>query len=112
MLSKSEETPLKPYDFTTVYDGDSTTRTELAWTSDIALDEEGYPYVAFSVTKDPIRLGETENAEQGGTIIATTTRAGTGTSGISTRLRTLAPGCIRAKMSIPAWSACIPPTQM
>ena len=65
-LSKSEDTPLKPYDFTTVYNGDSTTRTNVAWTSDIELDEAGYPYVAFSVTKDPIRLGETKDTEEGG----------------------------------------------
>ncbi len=65
-LSESEETSLKPDDFTTVYDGDSTTRANVAWTSDIELDEEGYPYVAFSVTKDPIQLGETENTEAGG----------------------------------------------
>lgn len=65
-LSQSENTPLKPYDFTTVYDGDSTTRTNVAWTTDIELDEQGYPYAAFSVTKDPIRLGETKDTQEGG----------------------------------------------
>ena len=65
-LSQNEHTPLKPYDFTTIYDGDSTTRTNVAWTSDIELDEQGYPYVAFSVTKDPISLGETTHTQEGG----------------------------------------------
>ena len=65
-LSRNEHTLLKPDDFTTVYDGDSTTRADVAWTSDIELDEDGYPYVAFSVTKDPIRLGETKDTQAGG----------------------------------------------
>jgi hypothetical protein len=65
-LSQDEHTTLKPYDFTTIYDGDSTTRTNVAWTSDIELDEQGFPYVAFSVTKDPIRLGETKDTREGG----------------------------------------------
>lgn len=65
-LSKSEHTELKPFDFTTIYDGDSTTRTNVAWTNDIELDEQGYPYVGFSVTKDPITLGETKDTQEGG----------------------------------------------
>ncbi|SHG60368.1 BNR repeat-containing family member [Fodinibius roseus] len=65
-LSGEESTDLKPYDFTTVFDGDSTTRANVAWTSDIELDGEGRPYVAFSVTKDPIALGEREQTEKAG----------------------------------------------
>ncbi len=65
-LSQKQETNLKPFDFTSIYDGDSSTRKNVAWTSDIELDHEGNPYVAFSVTKDPIRLGETKETEEGG----------------------------------------------
>nr|WKN37290.1 BNR-4 repeat-containing protein [Tunicatimonas sp. TK19036] len=65
-LSQSEQTDIKPFDFTTIYNGDSTTRTNVAWTQDIELDENGYPYVAFSVVKDPIRLGETKDTQEGG----------------------------------------------
>lgn len=65
-LSQKPGTNLSPKDFTRVYDGDSTTRTNVAWTSDIKLDKQGFPYIAFSVTKDPIALGETKNTEVGG----------------------------------------------
>lgn len=65
-LSKDENTDVSPQDFTLVYDGDSTTRENVAWTSDIKLDKRGYPYIAFSVTKDPIKLGETKDTEFGG----------------------------------------------
>ncbi|SMO62434.1 BNR-4 repeat-containing protein [Fodinibius sediminis] len=65
-LSRDESTSLGPRQFTTVFDGDSTTRADVAWTSDIELDDNGYPYVAFSVTKDPIRRGETDHTEKGG----------------------------------------------
>lgn len=66
-LFNTDETPaLKPQSFTRVFNGDSDTRKNVAWTSDIELDEDGYPYVAFSVTKDPINLGETKNTKEGG----------------------------------------------
>lgn len=65
-LSEDETTDLTPQRFTQVYDGDASTRTNVAWTSDIEMDEAGHPYIAFSVTKDPIRLGETKNTEEGG----------------------------------------------
>ncbi|MEK6479366.1 BNR-4 repeat-containing protein [Catalinimonas sp. 4WD22] len=65
-LGKRKNSSLKPYDFTCIYDGDSTTRKNVAWTSDIELDKSGYPYVGFSVTKDPIKLGETQDTEEGG----------------------------------------------
>src|SRR5699024_12187622 len=42
-LSREESTDLKPHDFTTVFDGDSTRRADVAWTSDIELDGEGHP---------------------------------------------------------------------
>lgn len=65
-LSKDKQTDIKPQDFTCIYDSDSTTRENVAWTSDIKLDKNGYPYVAFTVTKDPISLGETKKREDGG----------------------------------------------
>lgn len=65
-MREKEATDFTPQSFTQVYDGNASTRTNVAWTSDIALDEDGYPYIAFSVTKDPIRLGETKNTKEGG----------------------------------------------
>lgn len=65
-LSKSENTDFKPQSFTRVFNGNSSTRTDVAWTSDIELDKNGYPYIAFSVTKDPIALGELTETEIGG----------------------------------------------
>ena len=65
-LSKTSSSNLKPEDFTTVFEGSKAVRTDVAWTSDIQLDNNGYPYVAFSVTKDPITLGETKNTQLGG----------------------------------------------
>ncbi len=65
-ISKDESSPYKPSDFTLVYDGNLETRTNVAWTSDIKLDETGAPYVVFSVTKDPISRGETQQTELGG----------------------------------------------
>ena len=65
-LSTNSATSFSPKDFTCIYDGDSTSRTNVAWTSDIQLDDKGFPYVAFSVTKDPIALGETKKTEVGG----------------------------------------------
>lgn len=66
LLSTDENTDLRPQNFTCVFDGNSDTRTDVTWTSDIELDDDGYPYIAFSVTKDPIKLGETKNTEDGG----------------------------------------------
>src|SRR5699024_8080831 len=65
-LSRYESTDINPHDFTTVFDGDSTTRADVAWTSDIELDGEGHPYVAFSVTKDPVAIGARGDAAKGG----------------------------------------------
>jgi len=65
-LSTSDTSSLKPSDFTLVYDGDLNTRTDVAWTSDMQLDEAGFPYFVFSVTKDPISRGETVNTSLGG----------------------------------------------
>ncbi|MDT0650644.1 BNR-4 repeat-containing protein [Autumnicola edwardsiae] len=65
-LSNNEKTDLKPQDFTPVFDGNSDTRDKVAWTSDIELDKDDNPYIAFSVTQDPISLGETANTEDGG----------------------------------------------
>lgn len=45
-----EEAPA-PHAFTRVFPGDE---NNVAWTSDIELDREGHPYVAYSVTKDRI----------------------------------------------------------
>ncbi|MEX2640055.1 MAG: BNR-4 repeat-containing protein [Balneolales bacterium] len=42
-------------DFTRIFEGDD---DNVAWTSDIQLDEEGYPYIGYSVTKDRIGAGE------------------------------------------------------
>jgi hypothetical protein len=65
-LSETSSSDLKPEDFTTVFEGSKATRADVAWTSDIQLDQKGYPYIAFSVTKDPIALGETKNTQEGG----------------------------------------------
>ncbi|WP_118196861.1 BNR-4 repeat-containing protein [Albibacterium indicum] len=65
-VNKDKHSNLRPQDFTCIYDSDSTTRENVAWTSDIQLDKQGYPYVAFTVTKDPISLGETKKREDGG----------------------------------------------
>lgn len=65
-LGTTSESNLSPIEFTTVFDGNKHTRADVAWTSDIELDEEGHPYIAFSVTKDPIALGETIHTENGG----------------------------------------------
>lgn len=65
-LSTSTESDLSPEDFTQVYDGNKETRADVAWTTDIQLDENNFPYIAFSVTKDPIPLGETQNTQNGG----------------------------------------------
>jgi hypothetical protein len=65
-LGTERTSNLGPHSFTTVFDGDKETRENVAWTSDIELDENGHPYVGFSVTKDPIVLGETVHTEKGG----------------------------------------------
>ncbi|WP_154858373.1 BNR-4 repeat-containing protein [Cyclobacterium xiamenense] len=65
-LSTTENSSLKPSDFTLVYDGDLETRTDVSWTSDIQLDDRGMPFFVFSVTKDPITRGETRNTALGG----------------------------------------------
>ena len=65
-LSTTEESELSPEDFTQVYAADKDVRANVAWTSDIQLDKDGKPYIVFSVTKDPIELGETKNTEKGG----------------------------------------------
>lgn len=65
-LSSTSTSDLTPVDFTAVYEGSGDQRADVAWTSDIQLDHNGYPYIAFSVTKDPIALGETKNTQTGG----------------------------------------------
>ncbi|WP_166151075.1 BNR-4 repeat-containing protein [Cyclobacterium plantarum] len=65
-LSTADTSDLKPSDFTLIYDGDLNTRTDVAWTSDLQLDESGFPYLVFSVTKDPITRGETIHTSLGG----------------------------------------------
>ncbi|WP_209330487.1 BNR-4 repeat-containing protein [Lunatimonas salinarum] len=65
-ISRTVSSPYKPTDFTKVYDGDVSTRADVAWTSDIKLDAQGRPYIVFSVTKDPITKGETRNTSLGG----------------------------------------------
>lgn len=65
-ISRTATSPYKPTDFTKVYDGDVSTRADVAWTSDIKLDSKGLPYIVFSVTKDPITRGETRNTSLGG----------------------------------------------
>ena len=65
-ISRNTKSPYKPTDFTVVYDGDVSTRADVAWTSDIKLDPQGHPYIVFSVTKDPITRGETRNTSLGG----------------------------------------------
>ena len=51
-LSKKPSSDYHPTDFTLVYE---TKPGEAAWTSDIALDDQGRPYLGFSVSKHPIR---------------------------------------------------------
>lgn len=65
-ISRTATSPYKPTDFTIVYDGDVSTRADVAWTSDIKLNPQGQPYIVFSVTKDPITRGETRNTSLGG----------------------------------------------
>jgi|GEM_PF-246487 len=65
-ISRTAKSPYKPTDFTKVYDGNASTRADVAWTSDIKLDAQGHPYIVFSVTKDPITRGETRNTSLGG----------------------------------------------
>lgn len=65
-ISRTTTSPYKPTDFTRVYDGDVSTRADVAWTSDIKLNAQGQPYIVFSVTKDPITRGETRNTSLGG----------------------------------------------
>lgn len=65
-LSETSSSSLKPQDFTVVFEGNGQERADVAWTSDIQLDENGHPYIVFSVTKDPTTLGETKNTQEGG----------------------------------------------
>lgn len=48
-LSRGKTSPFKPTDFTRVFKGDA---QNIAWTSDIRLDRDGRPYIAFSVGKE------------------------------------------------------------
>ena len=48
-LSTSTEAPLASWDLTKVFPGDP---DSVAWTVDIELDKENFPYIAFSVQKD------------------------------------------------------------
>jgi len=49
------ETDRTTNDLTLIFEGDS---TNVPWTSDIQVDEEGHPYIGYSVTKDRITTGE------------------------------------------------------
>ncbi len=51
-LSTEAASEITPADFTLIYEVQG---EEAAWTSDIALDKRGRPYMAFSVSKHPIR---------------------------------------------------------
>ena len=62
-LSGDEHSDYIPQHFTRVFTGNA---RNIAWTSDIELDRYGQPYIAFSVTKDPITRGERVNTEEGG----------------------------------------------
>ncbi|MEX2395714.1 MAG: BNR-4 repeat-containing protein, partial [Balneolales bacterium] len=53
-LSTSDESPLEPTDLTMIFQGDE---DNVAWTSSIELDKDGYPYIGYSVTKDRIERG-------------------------------------------------------
>ena len=56
-LSRTAETAPKPVDLTRVFEGGP---DQVAWTSDMRLDSEGRPYIAFSVQKgDSGRKGDT-----------------------------------------------------
>lgn len=62
-LSKDDQSDIIPQHFTRVFAGNA---KNIAWTSDIELDQYGHPYIAFSVTRDPISRGEREHTEEGG----------------------------------------------
>jgi hypothetical protein len=47
-LSNTDQSTLKPTELTLVYRGDP---DSVAWTTEIRLDDEGHPYIAFSVQK-------------------------------------------------------------
>ncbi|WP_209388406.1 BNR-4 repeat-containing protein [Rhodohalobacter sp. SW132] len=49
------ETERTTDDFTMIFEGDE---ENIPWTSDIRIDADGHPYIAYSVTKDRIRTGE------------------------------------------------------
>ncbi len=51
-LSTTDQSPLKPTDLTLVFQGDP---DAVAWTTDIRLDSQGRPYIAFSVQKGDAR---------------------------------------------------------
>lgn len=49
------ETDRTTTDFTQIFEGDS---ANVAWTSDIRIDDAGHPWIAYSVTKDRVAPGE------------------------------------------------------
>ena len=54
----SDTSSLNLLNFTLVYDGDLQYQNRLAWTSDMQLDEAGFPLFCYSLfTKDPISRG-------------------------------------------------------
>lgn len=55
--------PPIPKQFTKIFAGHA---KAVAWTSDIELDERGFPYIAFSVTRDPIERGNRDKTGQAG----------------------------------------------
>ncbi len=53
-LSTTSDTDISPTDLTMVFEGDE---DNIGWTNAIELDDEGHPYIGYSVTKDRIRRG-------------------------------------------------------
>ncbi len=52
---EGSDTDRSPFDFTKIFSGDE---NNIAWASDIELDADGFPHVAYSVTRDRAKQGE------------------------------------------------------
>ena len=52
---EGSDTDRSPFDFTKIFSGDE---QNIAWASDIELDSDGFPHVAYSVTRDRVGRGE------------------------------------------------------
>ncbi|MEX0928466.1 MAG: BNR-4 repeat-containing protein [Balneolales bacterium] len=53
-LSTGTESAIRPTDLTLIFQGDE---DNVAWTSSIELDDDGHPYIGYSVTKDRVEQG-------------------------------------------------------